>query len=127
MDASVKIKTSGPLFDAARNQGVLNKGIRNGTNKLVPKVHAEVRRKLAASGVPPGRHSGSITSRVYESGFGVVKSNDPRKLKEWLETGRRRGVKTRRKGAYYWRAGKTLAKTANKSGVYLDEIAAVLK
>lgn len=125
--ANVKVTVKGPLFDAARNQGVLNKGIRNGTLKLAPRVQAEVKRKLLASGVPSGRYANSITTKVYDSGFGVVKSDDPRKLRTWLETGRRRGVKTRRKGAYAWRAGKNLAKAENKAGYYEAEIAAVLR
>lgn len=121
---SVKVKTNGPLFDQARRNGLLQQGIKAGTQKLLPRVEQAVLSKLDSSlKKPTGRYRRTIKSKVYDSGTGVVKSDDNRKLKTWLETGRRKGVKTRRVGAYAWRAGKRLAAAENKQGYYEAEIA----
>lgn len=97
--------------------------MRAGMAKLMPRVEEAVRAKFQASGVPSGRFTGSIHSTVLAGGGGVVASRDTRPLKTWLETGRRRGVKTKRRGAYGWRAGKKVAKDLNKQGFFADEIA----
>lgn len=122
--ANVKINTRGPIFDRARREGLLKAGIREGTEKLLPRVHAAVVGKLDSSlKNPTGRYRRTIQAKTFESGVGVVNSSDTRKLKTWLETGRRSGVKTKRKGAYAWRAGKALAKSENKAGYYEAVIA----
>ena len=120
--SSVKVRTVGPLFDAARREGALDAGIDAGLRRLVPQVEARTREKFSASGIPAGRFLASIQGEVRE-GIGNVSSSDPRRLRTWLETGRRRGVKTRRKGAYGWRAGKKVAKDLNKQGFFAEEIA----
>jgi hypothetical protein len=133
--ATVKVVTKGPLFDQARREGVLNKGIANGTKKLLPKVQQVVQAKLDKSLAPPeesGRFRRSIITQMYPSGTGVVKSNDRRKIRTWLET-RRRGDSRRGqavnklgRGAYMFRAGKTFAKNEQKRGYYEEEIAKAL-
>jgi hypothetical protein len=76
--------------------------------------------------VPNGPYIISLRYRTYPTGAGVVNSRDPRKLKTWLETGKRKGVKTKRKGAYAWRAGKKFAAAENKAGYFESEIASRL-
>ena len=117
--SNVTVKTSGVIFDKARREGVLKQGIAAGTKKLLPRVEATVKMRTPGTGT----YRRSIVSKTYDSGAGVVKSNDTRKLREWLETGRRRGVKTRRKGAYAWRAGKSFVRSEQKQGYYEAEIA----
>lgn len=118
--ASVKIKTTGPLFQSTA-PAVLDAGIRAGLEKLLPRVEATVRLKTPGAGTYRRTILGKV--KGTGSGFGVVASTDPRKLRTWLETGKRRGVKTARKGAYAWRAGKTMAKNENKAGYFEEEIA----
>lgn len=123
MANNVRITKTGPLFDEAKRRGLLNKGIANGTRKLLPRVEAAVQAKAPKQS---GTFAASVTGRTYPNGMGVVRSRDSRKLKTWLETGRRRGVKTKRKGAYAFRAGKRVAQTENKQGYYAAEIARLL-
>lgn len=130
--ASIKVKTTGPIFDAARRRGLLEEGIREGTRKLLPRVQEVVQRKLDSSLKPPeesGRFRRSIVTRLYKSGTGTVTSNDRRKIRTWLEArvrGDTRKGQTRQKlgrGAYMFRAGKTFVKKEQKAGYYEAEIA----
>jgi hypothetical protein len=127
--AAIKVVTNARLNRWKANGDIANvrKATAAGTRKLLPKIEETVRQKLISSGIPAGQYTRSITSKAYDSGTGVVKSNDPRKLREWLETGRRRGVKTKRKGSYGWRAGKTAARSAIKAGFYEPEFARYLR
>lgn len=124
---SVKIETTGILFDRARAEGVLNKAIQKGTKELLPDVQDVIQAKLHRSlKEPTGDFQGSIKGKVYKSGTGVVKSHDNRRLKTWIER-RTRGGKRLGTGAYAFRAGKTFVKKANKNGYYAPFIAAELK
>lgn len=114
----VKIKLEGPVFDEARRKGLLREGIREGTKALMPRIEATVKLKTPGT----GRYRRSIKSKVYDSGAGLIHSDDPRRLKTWLETGRRRGVKTARKGAYAYQAGRRQANSLKKQGFYEDHI-----
>lgn len=121
--ANVKIVTNARLNRWKANGDAENvrKATVAGTSKLLPKVQDVVRQKLLSSGIPSGKYVNSLGHKVYQTGTGVVKSNDKRKLREWLETGRRKGVKTKRKGSYGWRDGKKAAKSAIKAGFYEPE------
>lgn len=128
MASNIRVIKRGPIFDDARRKGLLEQGMRAGTEKLLPRVRRAVTDKLhSTSGIDTGRYLHSIGDKVYASGAGVVRSDDPRKLKTWIETGKRRGVKTARKGSYAWRAGKALARSENKAGYYEAEVAKVLQ
>jgi hypothetical protein len=120
--ATVKVKTTGVIFDKARREGVLKAGIAAGTKKLLPKVERVVIQKLNFKNAT-GRYERSISSKVYDSGLGVVRSTDKIKRKTFLETGVRSGVKTKRKGSYAWRAGKSFVRSEQKQGYYENEIA----
>lgn len=127
MATNVKVKTAGPLFDKARREGLLREGVKAGTKKLLPRVQDAVTGKLDSSlKAPTGRYRRTITSKIYDSGTGVVKSKDKRQIKTWLET-RRRGGQRLGKGAWAWRAGKRLAATENKAGYFEAEIARRLR
>lgn len=125
----VKITTTGWLADQARAKGVLQQATKEGTKKLLPQVKQAVIDKLDRSLVPPeesGRFKGSITTRIYDSGTGVVKSNDTRRIKTWIER-RTRGGKRLGKGAYPFRAGKTFAKKAIKQDFYAPFLVRALR
>jgi hypothetical protein len=124
--ATVKVKTTGVIFDKARREGVLKAGIAAGTKKLLPKVERVVTQKLNFKNAT-GRYERSISSKVYDSGLGVVRSTDKIKRKTFLESGVRNGVKTRRKGNYAWRAGKSFVRSEQKQGYYQEEIARRLR
>lgn len=126
---SIKVVTNARLkrWQANGDSENVRKATYAGTKKLLPKVEEVVRAKLLGSGIPNGPYVRSVSSKAYQTGTGVVKSSDKRKIREWLETGRRRGVKTARKGSYGWRAGRTAAKSAIKAGFYEPEFAKYLR
>lgn len=118
----VTVKTSGIIFDEARRRGVLQQGIKAGTEKLLPQVIDAVQGKLRSSlKEPTGRYEASVRGRVYDTGTGVVKSTDTRRINTWIER-RTRGGTRLGKGAWAFRAGKKVAREANKAGFYHDEI-----
>lgn len=125
--ANVTVRTRGLIFDEARRRGVLQQGIRAGTQKLIPRVVDAVQGKLDSSlKEPTGKFRSGIKGQVYASGFGVVKSTDPRRRKTWIERRTRGGVRLG-KGSYAFRAGKKVAREANKQGFYQAEIARRLR
>jgi hypothetical protein len=124
--ATVKVKTTGVIFDKARREGQLKAGIAAGTKKLLPRVERVVIQKLNFKNAT-GRYERSISSKTLENGGGVVRSTDSIKRKTFLETGKRSGVKTKRKGNYAWRAGKSFVRSEQKRGYYQEEIARRLR
>ena len=119
----VTIKTQGPIFDEARREGLLEAGIAAGMKELVARVEATTKSKVLGSGIPSGPFVRSIKGEVKKpANVGVIRSDDTRPIRTWLERGTRRGVKLRKQSGGF-AAGKNQARTLNKQGFFEDEIA----
>lgn len=127
--ATIKVDMSPRMkrWMADGDLGKVQRATIEGTRKLLPQVENTVKAKLDKSlKTPTGKYRASITSKVGSMGGGVVKSNDTRDMKTWIEA-RTRGGKKLGTGAYAWRAGKTFARNANKKGFYHEPLEQALK
>lgn len=123
MARPTRVRFQGPLFDDARRSGLFEKARRKAGARASAQVEATVRLKTPNR---TGAYVRSIETVFWRGGRGFsVKATSRLPIKDWLETGRRRGVKLR-KGNYMWRAGKRKAKSFDYQQVVGDEIARVL-
>lgn len=121
--ANVKVALSPRIQEWGRgNPKGLAEGMVAGSKKLAPRVEATVRGKLF---IGTGKYRSTVRSKVYANGMAYIYSTDKIKRKTWLERGTRGGQKLW-KGTRAWAAGKSLARSENKAGLYEHEIASRL-
>ncbi len=119
----MSVKFSGPLFDAPR--ATIRTANRKALSTVGTQISATIKLKTPRD---TGRFVAAIEREVWRNANGVTVKADYSgpKIRTWLETGKRNGVKTQRKGSYMFRAGKTKAKQINYQSIVGAEIAKLL-
>lgn len=116
---ATKVTFNGKLFTAPKQ--AITAGKRAGLSQAGTQIEATIRLKTPKRS---GAFVSGIRREVWSSANGVtIAAKYPKKIRTWLETGKRRGVKTNRKGAYMFRAGKTKAKQLDYQAIIGKEIA----
>lgn len=117
------VKFSGPLFNAPKQ--TIQAANKKSLSTVGTQIAATIKLKTPKN---TGQFAGSIDRKVWSGANGVSVSATYRgpKIRTWLETGKRKGVKTQRKGSYMFRAGKTKAKSIDYQAIVGAEIARML-
>lgn len=119
---ATKVTFNGKLFTAPKQ--AITAGKRAGLSTAGTQIEATIRMKTPRRS---GAFAAGIRREVWTSANGVtIAAKYPKRIRTWLETGKRRGVKTKRKGAYMFKAGKAKAKSLDYQRIIGNEIAKAL-
>lgn len=123
---SAHVEISGPLFDGDTTRRV-HAAVDRGLLDLAEQGERYLKDELrGALRVQTGRYVGSIEAGRKASLSAGVRSVDTLRRKTFLETGRRNGVKTRRKGGWYFRHTATRLQREDPTGFILPYIVKAL-
>lgn len=119
---TTNVHFNGKLFTAPEQ--AFRKGKTAGLSSAGTQIEATIKLKTPKR---TGAFAAGIKREVWSNANGVsIAAKYPKKIRTWLETGKRRGVKTKRKGAYMFKAGKAKAKSLDYQRIIGNEIAKAL-